>query len=155
MEAVAEAFVTQFSISCSSYGNYHDDLSATMQLFQEQNLKHADSVQVSTFTKPFLSDIHRVISLNIDYSGDVKTENYLKNGMHQRTLSMQLSLSYQSSQKYRNLSSKVAFATLQLRWAAWSFAMGLKLSPTGTGLSGEADLRRTGKSALTFLVAAC
>ncbi|KAL9060542.1 MAG: hypothetical protein Q9206_000986 [Seirophora lacunosa] len=154
VEAVAEAFVTQFSISCSSYGNYHDDLSATMQLFQEQNLKHADSVQVSTFTKPFLSDIHRVISLNIDYSGDVKTENYLKNGMHQRTLSMQLSLSYQSSQKYRNLSSKVAFATLQLRWAAWSFAMGLKLSPTGTGLSGEADLRRTAwtLSLMNFIV---
>ncbi|KAI4142263.1 MAG: hypothetical protein LQ341_003264, partial [Variospora aurantia] len=143
MEAVAEAFVIQFSISCSGYGNYHDDLSATMQLFREQNLKHADSTQISTFTKPFLSDIHRVISLNIDYSGDVKTENYLKNGMHQRTLSMQLSLGDRGSQQHRNLSSKVAFAILQLRWAALSFAMGLKLSTIGTGLSGEADLRRT------------
>lgn len=145
VEALAEAFVMQFSISCSGYSNYHDDLSATMQLFQDQHLKEDNFAQAPRFLNSFLSDVHRVLSLNIDFSGDTKTEIYLKNVLHQKTLSMQLSLGCWGGQRRQSLSSKVAFATLQLRWAALTFAMGLKPNPPGMALSGEAELRRTGK----------
>ncbi|KAL8835573.1 MAG: hypothetical protein Q9170_003257 [Blastenia crenularia] len=143
VEAVAEAFVLQFSISCSGYGNYHDDISATMQLFQDQYLSGDVASQALRFINPFLSDVHRVSQLNIDFSGDIKTEQYLKNGLHQRTLSMQVSLGYWGDTSHRSLSSKVAFAILQLRWAALTFAMGLKPNPSGTPLSGEAEFKRT------------
>ncbi|KAL8709289.1 MAG: hypothetical protein Q9225_007469 [Loekoesia sp. 1 TL-2023] len=144
VEAVAEAFVIQFSISCSGYGSYHDDLSAAMQLLQDQHLKGDNFAQASRFINPFLSDVHRVLQLNIDFSGDVKTETYLKNGFHQRTLSVQLSLGYWGNESHRSLSSKVAFAILQLRWAALTLAFGLKPNPSGTAPSGEAELKRTG-----------
>lgn len=144
VEAVAEAFVMQFSISCSGYGSYHDDLSATIQLLQDQHLKGDSSAQAPRFINQFLSDVHRVLQLNVDFSGDVKTETYLKNGFHQRTLSMQLSLGYWGDENHRSLSSKVAFAILQLRWAALTFAMGLKPNPSGAAPSGEVELKRTG-----------
>ncbi|KAL8948995.1 MAG: hypothetical protein Q9222_004866 [Ikaeria aurantiellina] len=143
IHAVAGAFVMQFSMSCSGYGNHHDDLSATMQLFQNQYLKD-DTEQAQYFSKAFLSDMHRILSLGIDYSGDTKTEVYLKNGLHQKTLSMQLALGYWGEEQHRSLSSKVAFATLQLRWAALTFAMGLKPNQPGSILSAEADVHRTG-----------
>ncbi|KAL8936278.1 MAG: hypothetical protein Q9211_004261 [Gyalolechia sp. 1 TL-2023] len=143
VEAVAEAFVMQFAISCSGYGNYHDDLSATMQLFQHQHLKGIDSSQAPRFINPFLRDVHSVSQLNIDFSGDIKTENYLKHGLHQRTLSMQHSLGYWGDESHRSLSSKIAIAILQLRWVALACAMGLKPAPSGTTLSGEAEFKRT------------
>lgn len=133
----------QFAISCSGYGNYHDDISATMQLFQDQHLKGVDSMP-SSFIDPFLRDVHSVSQLNIDFSGDIRTEIYLKNSVHQRTLSMQQSLGYWGDAFQRSLSSKIAIAILQLRWAALACAMGLKPAPSGTTLSGEAELKRTG-----------
>ena len=141
----------QFSISCSGYGNYHDDISATMQLFQDQHLKRDNIAQAPEFINPFLNDVHRVLQLNLDFSGDVKTENYLKNGLHQRTLSMQLSLGYWGGQSHRSLSSKVAFAILQLRWAALTLAMSLKPNPSGAAFSGEAELKRTGIQRISTL----
>lgn len=144
----------QFSISCSGYGNYHDDLSATMQLFQDQHLKDDMSARAPMFINPFLADVHRVLSLVIDYSGDIKTEQYLKNGLHQKTLSMQLSLGYWGDERHRSLSSKIAFATLQLRWTALTFAMGLKPNPTGAALSGDAALRRSGNRSIDLISAA-
>ncbi|KAL8760778.1 MAG: hypothetical protein Q9184_003063 [Pyrenodesmia sp. 2 TL-2023] len=143
VEALAEAFVMQFQISCFGYANYHDDLSATMELFQNEHLREDNSAKASTFLKPFLSDIHRVISVNVDFSGDTKTELYLRNGFHQRMLSMQLSLGYGGEQQHRSLSSKVAFAILQLRWATLTFAMGLKTNPPGVALPADAELKRT------------
>ncbi|KAL8712283.1 MAG: hypothetical protein Q9220_003434 [cf. Caloplaca sp. 1 TL-2023] len=142
IDAAAGAFVIQFWLSSFGYGNQHDDLSATMQLFKKQHLKD-DSEQERSFSRAFLSDMYRIIPLNTDYSGDIKTEFYLKNGLHQKTLSMQLSLGYWGEEQHRCLSSKVAFATLQLRWAALTFAMGLKPSPPGSNLSPEADAHRT------------
>ncbi len=145
VEALAEAFVIQFSISCSGYANYHDDLSATMELFQNEHLREDNFGKASTFLKLFLSDVHRVISVNVDFSGDTKTELYLRNGLHQRMLSMQLSLGYRGEQQHRSLSSKVAFAILQLRWATLTFAMGLKPNPPGMTLAADAELKRTGQ----------
>ena len=142
VEVVAEAFIMQFSIVCSSYGHY-DDLSAVMQQF----LKHyliEDSQQTLTFVSIFLRDMYRVLSLNVDYSGDVKTEFFLKNGLYQKTLSMQASLGYRGAERHRSLSSKIAYATLQLRWAALTFAMGVKPNPHGGGLTGEAEAQRAG-----------
>ncbi|KAL8816750.1 MAG: hypothetical protein Q9223_004290 [Gallowayella weberi] len=130
-EAVAVASLMQFNMACGGYGNHHDDLSATMQVFQQQHLKD-DPQQAHNFTHAFLSDMYRILQLNIDYSGDTKTEIYLKNVLHQKTLSMQLSLGYRGEREHRTLSSKVAFAILQLRWAALTFAMGLKLNPPET-----------------------
>ncbi|KAL8803476.1 MAG: hypothetical protein Q9182_003173 [Xanthomendoza sp. 2 TL-2023] len=130
-EAVAVASLMQFNMACGGYGNHHDDLSATMQLFQQQHLKD-DPQEAHKFTHTFLSDMYRILLLNIDYSGDTKSEIYLKNWLHQKTLSMQLSLGYRGEREHRTLSSKVAFAILQLRWAALTFAMGLKLNPPET-----------------------
>lgn len=144
VEAVAEAFVMQFAISCSGYCSYHDDLSATMQLFQDQHLKGIDSSQSPRFINPFLRDVHSVSQLNIDFSGDIKTENYLKNSLHQKTLSMQYSLGYWGDEFHRSLSSKIAIAILQLRGVALACAMGLKPAPSGTTPSGEAEFKRTG-----------
>lgn len=145
----------QFQISCSGYANYHDDLSATMQLFQNEHMREDNFAKASTFLKPFLSDIHRVISVNVDFSGDTKTELYLRNGLHQRMLSMQLSLGYRGEQQHRSLSSKVAFAILQLRWATLTFAMGLKTNPPGIALPADAELKRTGKRTLKTMTNAC
>lgn len=143
VEAVAEAFVIQFAISCSGYGNYHDDISAAMQLFQDHHLKGVDPLQTSDFINPFLRDVHSISQLNIDFSGDIKTEIYLKNSTHQKTLSMQHSLGYWGDACHRSLSSKIAVAILQLRWAALACAMGLKPAPPGATLSGEAEVKRT------------
>ncbi|KAL8701035.1 MAG: hypothetical protein Q9224_000687 [Gallowayella concinna] len=141
-ESVAVASLMQFNMACGGYGNHHDDLSAAMQVFQQQHLKDHPQ-QGEDFTHTFLSDMYRILQLNIDYSGDTKTEVYLKNVLHQKTLSMQLSLGYRGEQEHRTLSSKVAFAILQLRWAALTFAMGLKPNAPGTVLSAEAEFNRT------------
>ncbi|KAI4203716.1 MAG: hypothetical protein LQ346_001726 [Caloplaca aetnensis] len=114
-----------------------------MELFQNEHLREDNFAKASTFLKLFLSDVHRVISVNVDFSGDTKTELYLRNGLHQRMLSMQLSLGYRGEQQHRSLSSKVAFAILQLRWATLTFAMGLKPNPPGMTLPADAELKRT------------
>ncbi|KAI4283090.1 MAG: hypothetical protein L6R38_002443 [Xanthoria sp. 2 TBL-2021] len=132
----------QFNMSCIGYAIYYDDLSALMQNFQKQHLKNRLK-EAQDFVHVFLSDMYRILQLNVDYSGDIKIENYLKNGLHQRTLSMQLSLGYQGEEQHRTLPSKIAFAILQLRWAALTFLVGLKQNPTGTVLSAEAEFSRT------------
>ncbi|KAL8696143.1 MAG: hypothetical protein Q9201_007803 [Fulgogasparrea decipioides] len=143
IEVIAAAFVMQFSTSYSGYGNHHDDLSAAMQLFQKQYFKD-DLQRAQSFTNAFLSDMHRILALDVDYSGDKRTEIYLKNPVYQKALSMQLSLGYWGEQQHRSLSSKVAFATLQLRWAALTFAMGgLKLNAPRNIPSVEAESNRT------------
>ncbi|KAL8841731.1 MAG: hypothetical protein Q9176_003126 [Flavoplaca citrina] len=142
IEAVAEACLMQFNMSYVGYGNYHDDLSAVMQKFQKHFLKDRPE-EAREFVHVFLSDMCRILQLNVDYSGDSKIENYLKNVLHQKTLSMQHSLGYHGEQQHRTLPSKVAFAILQLRWAALTFLMGLKQNPPGTILSTEAGFNRT------------
>ena len=141
----------QFNMSYVGYGNYHDDLSAVMQKFQKQFLKDRPE-EAREFVHVFLSDMCRILQLNVDYSGDVKIENYLKNVLHQKTLSMQHSLGYHGEQQHRTLPSKVAFAILQLRWAALTFLMGLKQNPPGTILSTEAGFNRTGTSSPSYVV---
>ncbi|CAL8583760.1 hypothetical protein XPA_009378 [Xanthoria parietina] len=142
IEAVAEACLMQFNMSCIGYAIYHDDLSAAMQNFQKQYLKDRPD-EAQDFVSAFLSDMYRILQLKIDYSGDIKIENYLKNALHQKTLSMQLSLGYHGEEQHRTLPSKIAFATLQLRWAALTFLTGLKQIPAGTSVSAEAELSRT------------
>ncbi|KAL8633552.1 hypothetical protein Q9189_000705 [Teloschistes chrysophthalmus] len=141
VETINAALVIQFSIACSSYGNHHDDISATMQLFQKDFLKD-DSRRVQNFTNAFLNDMYRIVSLDVDYSGDKKTETYLKSGLYQKTLSMQLSLGYWGEQRHRSLSSKLALAILQLRWAALTFAMGFRSHPPGSTSAKEAEAHR-------------
>lgn len=143
VETINAALVIQFSIACSSYGNHHDDISATMQLFQKDFLKD-DSRRVQNFTNAFLNDMYRIVSLDVDYSGDKKTETYLKSGLYQKTLSMQLSLGYWGEQRHRSLSSKLALAILQLRWAALTFAMGFRSHPPGSTSAKEAEAHRAG-----------
>ncbi|KAL8781895.1 MAG: hypothetical protein Q9194_000088 [Teloschistes cf. exilis] len=141
IETIIAALVIQFSIACSSYGNHHDDISATMQLFQKDFLKD-DWGRVQNFTNAFLNDMYRIVSLDVDYSGDKKTETYLKSGLYQKTLSMQLSLGYWGEQRHRSLSSKLALAILQLRWAALTFAMGFRTHPSGSTSAKEAEAHR-------------
>ncbi|KAL8736286.1 MAG: hypothetical protein Q9166_000441 [cf. Caloplaca sp. 2 TL-2023] len=141
-EAVAEACIMQFNMSCNGYGIHHDDLSATMQVFHQQHLKDRRQ-QAQTFVHTFLNDMYRILQLNVDYTGDTKTEIYLKNVLYQKALSMQLSLGYSGEQQHRTSSSKLAFAVLQLRWAALTFALGLKPNPPGAILPAEAELNRT------------
>ena len=121
------------------YGNHHDDLSATMQSFQKQYLKDRPE-EANGFVQAFLRDMYRITQLNVDYSGDIKTELYLKNALHQKALSLQLSLGYQGEQQHRTLPFKVSFAILQLRWAALTLVMGLKSNSS----SPEAEFNRTG-----------
>ncbi|KAL8920524.1 MAG: hypothetical protein Q9172_004478 [Xanthocarpia lactea] len=137
-EAVAAACVMQFNMAYIGYGNHHDDLSATMQSFQKQYLKDRPQ-EANGFVEAFLSDMYRITQLNVDYSGDIKTELYLKNALHQKALSLQLSLGYQGEQQHRALSFKVSFAILQLRWAALTLVMGLKSNSS----SPEAEFNRT------------
>ncbi|KAL8968143.1 MAG: hypothetical protein Q9183_002598 [Haloplaca sp. 2 TL-2023] len=111
-----------------------------MQLLQEKCLKE-DPARAQKFVTAFLAGIHQILTLDVDYSGDKRTEIYLKNGYHQKTLSMQLSLGYWGEQKRRSLPSKIAYAILQLRWAALTFAMGLK--PPANGPAGGPDPSRT------------
>ncbi|KAL9587304.1 MAG: hypothetical protein Q9212_000351 [Teloschistes hypoglaucus] len=141
VETITAALVIQFSIACSSYGNHHDDISATMQLFQKDFLKD-DSRRVQSFTNAFLNDMYRIVSLDVDYSGDKKTETYLKSGLYQKTLSMQLSLGYWGERRHRSSSSKLALAILQLRWAALTFAMGFRSHPPGSTSAKEAEAHR-------------
>lgn len=144
----------QFNMSCIGYAIYYDDLSALMQNFQKQHLKNRLK-EAQDFVHVFLSDMYRILQLNVDYSGDIKIENYLKNGLHQRTLSMQLSLGYQGEEQHRTLPSKIAFAILQLRWAALTFLVGLKQNPTGTVLSAEAEFSRTGTLSPFHMIVLC
>ncbi|KAL8997228.1 MAG: hypothetical protein Q9169_003421 [Polycauliona sp. 2 TL-2023] len=137
IEAVAEACLMQFNM-CMGLGNYHDDLSAVMQSFQTQYLRDRPT-EAQGFIQTFLGDLYRISQLNADYSGDIKIEQFLKNLMHQKALSMQHSLGYQGEQQHRTLPSKVAFATLQLRWAALTLLMGLKSNAPGTVPSPEAE----------------
>lgn len=154
IEAVAEACLMQFNMSCIGYAIYHDDLSAAMQNFQKQYLKDRPE-EAQDFVYAFLSDMYRILQLKIDYSGDIKIENYLKNALHQKTLSMQLSLGYHGEEQHRTLPSKIAFATLQLRWAALTFLTGLKQIPAGTAVSAEAELSRTGTRSPFRMTAVC
>ncbi|KAL8643791.1 MAG: hypothetical protein Q9226_008118 [Calogaya cf. arnoldii] len=153
IEAVAEACLMQFNMSCAGYGNYHDDLSAVMQNFQKQYLKDRPK-EAQNYIHRFLSDMYRILQLNVDYSSEVKIEHYLKNVLHQKALSIQLSLGYQGEQQHRTLPSKLAFATLQLRWAALTLLMGLKPNPT-TILSAEAEFNRTGTRSLFHMDVLC
>ncbi|KAI4108005.1 MAG: hypothetical protein L6R37_001287 [Teloschistes peruensis] len=112
-----------------------------MQLFQKDFLKD-DWGRVQNFTNAFLNDMYRIVSLDVDYSGDKKTETYLKSGLYQKALSMQLSLGYWGEQRHRSLSSKLALAILQLRWAALTFAMGFRTHPSGSTSAKEAEAHR-------------
>ncbi|KAL8694350.1 MAG: hypothetical protein Q9218_000987 [Villophora microphyllina] len=114
-----------------------------MQLYQKHGLKD-DLQRVQKFTTAFLSNMNRVVSLDVDYSGDKRTEIYLRNNLYQKTLSMQLSLGYWGEQQRQSLSSKVASAILQLRWAALTFAFGLRSSPQSSTSAREAETNRAG-----------
>ena len=119
----------QFSIACTSYGNHHDDLLAVMQLFSNQHSNISARSAQGSIEGVFLSEIYRVLGVNVDHSGDPQPEQLFRNQMIQRCLSMQLSLGYQGETKHRSLSAKIAWTILNLRFASLIFAFAFKKPP--------------------------
>lgn len=137
---MTEAFVLQFSITCHSHGNNHDDLLAVMQLFLSQHSNISIELAQGSVEKVFLSEIYRVLGINVDSSGDLQFEQMFKNQMIQRCLSMQMSLGYRGEKKHRSLPAKVAWTILNLRFASLIFAFAFKNPPNMTVAEGDKKL---------------
>lgn len=144
IRAATEAFVLQFSIACTSHGNYNDDLLAMMQLFvhQHSNELARQGLTKTSVEETFLIEIYRVLGVHVDHSVDPQLDQLFKNQMIQRCLSMQLSLGYQGESKHRSLPAKVAWTILNIRFAALIFAWAFK-RPVGAP-GPESDPKTTG-----------
>ncbi|MCJ1266503.1 mediator complex subunit [Lobaria immixta] len=128
VEAATESFVLQFAIACTSHSNHTDDLLAVMQSFlkQRSNDWTEQGLLIGNLEENFLSDIYRVLGVNIDHSVDPQPEQLFRNQMIQKCLSMQMSLGYPGERQHRSLSSKVALTILNLRFASLMLAYSFK-----------------------------
>lgn len=140
VELVTETFAFQSALCCQSYANQHDDITAVMRLFSTH---HLSEELYGQYVQTFMSELYRFIGFSVDYSAETKPEVYFKSGIHQTTLSLQLSLGFNGNFKHSTLSGKLAYAILQLRWASLTFAMGLKNN--SANLTAEEQLSRTGE----------
>lgn len=127
----------QFSIACTSHGNHHDDLLAVMQIFLNQHSNVSTESAQGSIERVFLSEIYRVLGVNVDHSGDLQPEQLFRNQMIQRCLSMQMSLGYQGEKKHRSLSAKIAWTILNLRFASLIFTFALKRPPNVSATEGD------------------
>lgn len=135
----------QSSIASTSHGNHHDDLLALMQLFSKQHEMQQvqlGSMLISNIGKNFLSEIYRVLGINVDYALNPNPD-ILRNQMIQRCLSMQGSLGYEGEQKHGSLPAKIAWTILNLRFISLSFAFAFK-KPAGAP-GAEPETKRPGK----------
>ncbi|TGZ79690.1 hypothetical protein EX30DRAFT_372724 [Ascodesmis nigricans] len=85
------------------------------------------SIEDPAFHAMFLSEIHRVVNLKLDFSVDPPSEKLIRNALLQRCLSMQYSLDFHGNAQAKTLSAKLAWTTLHLRLA--SLASGLTSVP--------------------------
>ena len=105
---MAEAFTLHFATACTSYGQYHDDLLAAMQLFSDQHIGNS-------IADNFLRAAYRALDIRLDHAIEAQIDWLFKNVMIQRCLGVQLSLGYHGDQKPRTLSAKVAQGLLDIR----------------------------------------
>lgn len=145
VEAATESFVLQFAIACTSHSNHTDDLLAVMQSFlkQRSNDWTEQGLLMGNLEENFLSDIYRVLGVNIDHSVDPQPEQLFRNPMIQKCLSMQASLGYPGERQHRSLSSKVGLTSLNLRFASLMLAYPFK-KPSVPGA--ESDFKKPGGS---------
>lgn len=78
----------------------------------------------------FLLEIHRVLSLKMDFTGESPSEKLIRNALLQRCLSMQYALDFRGNSGVKTLSGKLAWTTLHLRVA--SLASGLTWAPAAS-----------------------
>ncbi|KAL9044109.1 MAG: hypothetical protein Q9214_002729 [Letrouitia sp. 1 TL-2023] len=140
IELVTETFAFQSALCCQSYANQHDDITAVMRRFSTQ---HLNEELYGQYVQTFMSELYRFIGFSVDYSAETKPEVYFKSGIHQTTLSLQLSLGFNGNFRHSTLSGKLAYAILQLRWASLTFAMGLKNN--SANMTPEEQLSRTAR----------
>lgn len=143
--AATIAFALLFCISSMSHNN-NDDLLAVIQLFRNQmSNSHVHAGLSESFEHVFLSEIYRHLNVNTDHSMDPQHDKLFRHTIIQRCLSVQASLGYKGERGHRNLTAKLAWTVLNLRWTSMTFAVAFNKGsgPGGAG-GGESDLGKPG-----------
>lgn len=136
MEISCVALALQHAYSCSNYLN-NDDLLLVTRKYRssgkDPNSKMSVSVAVKStkqvivvFNITFLTEVHLALNLKMDFAiVESPSERLVKNPQLQRCLSLQFALDFKGEQVKKELSGKLAWATLHLRVAALAFALTL------------------------------
>ena len=103
----------------------------------------------SKITNDFLSEIYKVLDVNLDWVIDPQPDKLLRHNMVQRSLSLQAALGFTDRNETRSLSSKLAWTLLSLRVVSLTFAFAFAKTSNTTGGS-ETELSKPGKIKLWF-----
>ena len=103
----------------------------------------------SRITNDFLSEIYKVLDVNLDWVIDPQSDRLLRHNMVQRSLSLQAALGFTDRNETRTLSSKLAWTLLSLRVVSLTFAFAYAKTSNTTGAS-ETELSKPGKIDLLF-----
>ena len=98
----------------------------------------------SKVTNDFLSEIYKVLDVNLDWVMDHQPDKLLRHNMVQRSLSLQAALGFTDCNETRSLSSKLAWTLLSLRVVSLNFAFAFVKTSNTTGGS-ETELSKPGK----------
>ncbi|MCJ1479591.1 mediator complex subunit [Lambiella insularis] len=138
-EKVAAAFVLHNAMAGYSNNN-NDDLLMTMQEYMRQLTSDQSPESLALrnkMEKDFLSDLYRTLGINLDQSTDPQSEKLLRYPMLQRCLSLQAALGISGDKGTRSITSKVAWALMNLRMFSLTFAFAFAKSGNAADGSGE------------------
>lgn len=106
------------------------------------------SLQATELEHDILSEVYRVLGVNVDYSAEPQQDKLFRNPMIRGCLSLQASFGFRGVQKQQTLTAKIASTTLNLRLATQTltFMFNNIIKPNSAGSSGESDLAKPGTS---------
>ena len=153
-ERTCEAFVLSLSSATLTHSNYTEDLLYTLQNFSQQYLIEAipgSALPLLSDRKAFkahlLSEIQRVLGIQIDSSMSSQPEPSFRNQYFQRCLNLQSSLGFSGEDFSRSLPALVAWAMLQTRYCTVFLTTFLTKAPRPPPGMPESELKNPG----TFL----
>ena len=145
LEKIIAAFVLHNSIG-AVINNNTDDLVMVMQQFLHELPSHTSPESIDLRSKmrtEFLSELYRVLEINLDRVLDPQSDKLLRHQTLQRGLSLQAALGFTGRNETRSLSSKLAWTMTSLRIISLTFFLAFAKSSSAQG--SETELSKPGK----------
>ena len=162
-ERLCEAFVQQLSYTCMIPTGYAEDTLCVLQTFSQYvlidalpdtDMSYPRLADREEFHNQLLSEIYRIMGLNLDKSMDSTADHAYQNPRLQRCLNLQPSFGYAGEDFSRSLPGLVASTALGLRYCSMLLSMAFTKNPfyKPGGLYAEQETKNPGMSIYNLFV---